>query len=477
MTEYSGVEFSPGDVVTVDAGGCVDAGGTWIPYLDPYLEPSTVRHTRDAARKWHGLVWIPGATPGLVRISGVRGEPLTIPATIDPGIRKQLYLRLGYEDDENDYARNAYIGMPPPSCGRVAWVKITVHRSEVQPSPTPLPMDLISTQTDANYFYELPQWAAQLTDPTKLPNPRGVDRPGANWALPIDPTDPALKTTQTPSIDFNDRLLPLICKSGPHINYFPATYTGDIFWEEHEHAFMDDDYNFSLVPTSGGWPVRDGLTEGNEKPGNGAAVRLPGILLEFQAGETLNRIAYSSPESWWAQLAYNELFQTLFGIGGGSGIVAGQPAVATGLLGLDCEHDCQTELHPVWALAVRESVNPASPGEVEKWAIFVRNSGNEGGCSEKSPITLASRRRFEHYIDFLGNKFRLKLPIAASGSIATLSALNGISDYGEFSPNATAVVKGGWVVATFDFGASRPENHPIVYGELQISRSRQVSSP
>src|ERR1700730_9759230 len=80
ISEYRSVRFSPGEIVTINAGGCAHSGGEWYSYVNPYL---TNPRDRDAARIRHGLIWIPGATPGLVRISNVIARPLIVPTTID----------------------------------------------------------------------------------------------------------------------------------------------------------------------------------------------------------------------------------------------------------------------------------------------------------------------------------------------------------------------------------------------------------
>jgi hypothetical protein len=61
-------------------------------------------------------------------------------------------------------------------------------------------------------------------------------------------------------------------------------------------------------------------------------------------------------------------------------------AIVTGMFGLDCEHNCKVELHPVYAVAAK--VQDAAQDEV--WAMFVRNVGNEGYCSRnlwEAPFT------------------------------------------------------------------------------------------
>src|SRR5262249_13050214 len=108
MTEYKQITFQPGDVVVIEAGGCCQTGGvgkTWKRYVDP--------QGPDAERLYHGLIWIPGATNGLVRLRMLgkvsRGVVVSIPLTIPKNVpAKQLYLRLGYEDD--GYGDNGYWG-------------------------------------------------------------------------------------------------------------------------------------------------------------------------------------------------------------------------------------------------------------------------------------------------------------------------------------------------------------------------------
>src|SRR5262245_47666474 len=84
-TEYPGVQFMPGDIVTVTGAGCVQTGGagnTWKAYVNPSGDKSE--------DLYHGLIAIPAASAGLTRLQDV----VTPVVATSSGV-----LRLGYEDD------------------------------------------------------------------------------------------------------------------------------------------------------------------------------------------------------------------------------------------------------------------------------------------------------------------------------------------------------------------------------------------
>src|SRR5256885_7654801 len=69
QTIYPQIIFHPGDQVTVRADGCVQSGGrgkSWRRYVNP-KGPRTDRF-------YHGLISIPDATRGLVRIQRVNSQ-------------------------------------------------------------------------------------------------------------------------------------------------------------------------------------------------------------------------------------------------------------------------------------------------------------------------------------------------------------------------------------------------------------------
>ncbi len=70
-----------------------------------------------------------------------------------------------------------------------------------------------------------------------------------------------------------------------------------------------------------------------------------------------------------------------------------------GLVGLDCAHPPATEIHPVYALALRTAQIPTAGNIQQKWVFFLRNSGNEGECAEGL-----------HFWDSLNREFSIQLP-------------------------------------------------------------------
>lgn len=87
------IRVRSGDRVVVDAGGCVQTGGsgkTWKRYVNP--SPSD---------KYYGTIHIPGATNGNVPISSILGQELTVGA-----INGSQPIGIGYVDDS--YGDNGY---------------------------------------------------------------------------------------------------------------------------------------------------------------------------------------------------------------------------------------------------------------------------------------------------------------------------------------------------------------------------------
>src|SRR5262249_49496200 len=134
---------------------------------------------------------------------------------------------------------------------------------------------------------------------------------------------------------------------------------------------LDDDYNIRLVRGD-----RAGYTAANPDH----------ILCEFDSDETIDH--FRTP--WW------ERFHRAVDDSNARArqMIDGSFAIVTGLVGLDCEHTCGNELHPVRALAM--NVQPSIDDDL--WAIFVRNWGNEGFCGTS-----------QHFIYFPNNLYTVRL--------------------------------------------------------------------
>src|SRR5438094_1644662 len=126
---YKQIRFRPGDTIIIDAGGCVQTGGsgkTWKSYTRPMGDNSETFYS--------GTIRIPGVIElgdgEYARVGGVLHKEWKIPSHLPPTHPEtDLYLRLGYQDD--DYHDNGYYdhddGNPPQCVNKgPAWVQIKV---------------------------------------------------------------------------------------------------------------------------------------------------------------------------------------------------------------------------------------------------------------------------------------------------------------------------------------------------------------
>ena len=460
VTEIPAIRFQPGDRVTIDAGGCVSTGSlplNWKRYVDP--------ESLDPQRWFHGRIWIPGATPGLVRLAGWMGKPLLVRPGADT---EQLFLRLGYEDDGTWY-NNGYADPDPGvnnQCAGLgpAWVELRIEppasrapadrappalalpaahaptdraplalaqpaapaaadraapalgdrafggpsdrvapapADRVAPAPTdrtaptrragtasaeptPAPFDLLWDTVDRNGLPLNPRWAYQ-TQSGSIPDPGALCdnfpyRDANDPELGVLFTPPAC-TTQSPWVDVGTDLHGFICSFGGdsgrlkgHADWGDATAQGTIQWQEQSALppFGDADYNWYLFPDGGGL-----LTTTNPSA----------IGLEFYAIESID--GFLTP--WWSAFAAS----VRNGDGVAHSMADGRRAIVTGLINLDCEHDCGSESHPVHAMAIESR----SDVDDTLWAVFARNWGNGGYCSAE-----------QQWLDLPQNTLVLRLP-------------------------------------------------------------------
>jgi hypothetical protein len=118
-------------------------------------------------------------------------------------------------------------------------------------------------------------------------------------------------------------------------------------------------------------------------------------------------------------------------------------------VGLDCEHSCATELHPVYAMAIHVNDSPSD----DVWAIFVRNWGNEGYCSQD-----------QHYLDV--NAFTFRLPWRPGATSVVVKTATFQTNDARVSGPAVAPASNQGVLVTFTLPA--PEAGARVNGELHL---------
>ena len=285
------------------------------------------------------------------------------------------------------------------------------HGEPWDPNPVHVPpqaageFNALWGNVDANGLPSNPYWEAQttryqavlppLTDP---PHDACIQTPYLK--IPGGPGQEAC-TVQDTVLDTPEDFPNVLCFFYPgstvhgHVNWMAASANGYVSWLN----LADDwDYNFRLVPKEqDSAPQKDrGLTTNNNRASDGSSPRY--MELEFASSEVADQ--FRTP--WWQGLT--NLVDPLNLPALAKYIHPADAnqdpfAVIVGLFGLDCEHDCRSEFHPVYALAIQVDENPSS----NTWAIFVRNWGDEGFCSS-----------LNHEINLTDQKMSLLLPWPAA---------------------------------------------------------------
>ncbi len=404
LTSLPSIKFQPGDTVRINAGGCVQTGGygsTWKDYVKPL---------GDAANEFYsGTVWIDGVTGGgPVKIASIINKDFKVPVPKDPKLLDQYFLRVGYLD--NGLADNGYWSHDDGNDDQCknkgpAWLEIKVTSGPivggVQLSPHSKPFDLVwdMNSTDFNALPLNPKWAAQLNN-SAVPDfldTCGAAFPqqkvlGVSWggtsvninALANQCTSQApiadLKITDLVDVGYCNGLV------DGHLLWQLVTYNGSINfsdWSGNSNVsnfwLADGDYGMGL------------LSDKNA----GQTTSEASLGLEFSDDETL-RLAGAG---WWKQLVNgieNGASPTPASMMGGQ---AGIPGVVTGVIGIDGVHDHgYAEIHPVLALALDTQDTDITDGVQQTWAFFLRNSGNNGGCSREISTWPSSLGNNEYFI-------------------------------------------------------------------------------
>jgi hypothetical protein len=346
---------------------------------------------------------------------------------------------------------------PGTGCGELKNQNQTLYKQCLEnceakcPPPAPYPPSSIVAPYDLTW---------KTVDLNGLPlNPR--------WALQDSPTCPGLPsialcakpyaspcTTQDPEEwELPHNFTKLFCDSsgvnGHHENWAVVTYTGVAVWYTHS-TLSDNDYNLWIA-------AADESGDTGDNPDRGV---LYGVLSEFDAGETINN--FVTP--WWTG------FRNAVNAGNAAAkqmlTVNGKPAdiIEVGMMGLDCAHDCGSELHPTYALAVHVKDDPSD----DEWAIFARNSGDEGYCSTGQT---ADYDLMELYIT---------LPwypgAAGTAPVITDQVWKGnnsfqVTTFPLFGPY-NSVQGGKGFVVNFALGAA--SSGPVVHGEIHLKWDMQT---
>jgi hypothetical protein len=395
--------------------------------------------------------------------------PAGVPHTLHLGYEDDQYDDNGYPHNIYDSAGNLIQRVPHGDrdgndCKNAddAYVIIQISRSTAPPAPNTLgPLDPVASNYDQNGFQLSPAWFQNYpADPPHLKKPIAsaplqTVMVNGMTAHPVDQVDvlkecgnfrylnPLLvhegvdsSCTRQVSLDQPPSLSQCLLEPGfgefhGHVNWAPATYYGRITFEEFS---TDNDLDFDLfdfLPKDssarffswqppGWWEKSETVNPILTKDSQVSAEYLGNLHLEFGGYEVTEffskpNLPDSERDRGWQMFRYvyasslahsdpvkrKEELQRL---------IDGKTASVTGLLNLDCVHECHTELHPVQAMAIRtrredcyqskiltEIPPPGLKGEKpvsikcdtkeldtrtdDSWLIFARNSGNEGSCS------------------------------------------------------------------------------------------------
>jgi hypothetical protein len=231
-----------------------------------------------------------------------------------------------------------------------------------------------------------------------------------------------------------------------HYDWVVASQQGCVDWE---HKAEDGDYNFRLYPYN---PRMSGLTKNNDLAENNERF----IGLEFDYYETV----FQSQLPFWKSLQaeveredndQQSLRPQISKLLNPSHPEINPRAMVIGLFGVDCEHGCKSEIHPVLALAIETKASQ----DDDTWVLLFRNWGNGGFCSG-----------YRHLIDFPDNQLSILLfdDPGSQGPQVTKAEMYVPQGSGIEGPKVSEW-QGRGPVLTFTFP---PGSQKLVYAELEI---------
>ena len=234
------------------------------------------------------------------------------------------------------------------------------------------------TQLDANGAPRNIDWQPQLAG--RIPNPDNC-----NDGQPYS----SACTEDNPFLDQPDGLDEAFCFIGKvasgspvqpfygHADWLLSQFNGSIGW----FNFAEDwDYGLMLIPASDHLPPvpppdvnEHGITANNNHVTGDTGPQY--IELEFNSLETDPAFT----EGWWNDFktsGHNNDAAALAEL-----LHPNQKTLAcgsaVGLFGLDCDHGCRSELHPVYGIAIQRTEDPND----NEWSVMARNWGTGGYCS------------------------------------------------------------------------------------------------
>ena len=407
---FTQIRFQKDDEIYITAGGCAQTGGrgkTWKRYVNPSGDNS--------AYNYFAKLQIPSVTSGLVRMEQFLNRKLSF--TLTPN--ESSYLILGYADD--NYSDNGYWSHDDGTenqCKGVgnAWVTIAITHHPVTTPPPPVAFrdfDVVATELDDNGFPLNPKWGKQVNS-GQSPDFKNLTDDYPFW-----------------------RNSGFWC--GTHYNFMPITYQGQVGWEGHSSPIWDDDDYYGMITRAD----RAIYTTARNY-----------IHWEFNSEETVDN--WDGTNTWWNLFHHNAVDAS---DNAAKAHMDNDSSIVIGLLNIDGQHDNPCELHPVYAMFLKQQVVnldntfpvPATNSNLV-YHFFVRNWGDEGFCSSGQEYL------FYDYV-------RVKIPGAGKMTAATVYKLGDA----KFNPM-------GWSVeyqpdgALLTFHMNSPSDKGWFVGDLAFNR-------
>jgi hypothetical protein len=253
----------------------------------------------------------------------------------------------------------------------------------LQPRAVPPPPELGSGQDNSQDFNVV--WSK--TDPDQ--SPQNPDWGSQTRVGKLPPTaactgDLYKCTGQNPVMDQPKGLSGAFCAVAAG---FPSFY-GHADWGVAEYHGAIGWLNFNVWDGDFDWVLKsdnlEGVTENNFPQ---SPKKDPQFLeLEFDSRETAPHFGDAPAAKWWPELYTKALDGALSANFDDvdNYLHPGNPAkknlacgVVTGVFGLDCDHGCRSEVHPVYSMALQTNEDP----QHNEWVVLVRNWGGGGFCS------------------------------------------------------------------------------------------------